>query len=146
VRSIALFLSLSAAVFAAAAQSSSDRLHGPARSHEHAEPITATDAPGKRWSADGPLRSGMQQIRNARANRVRSPADAHALAEAIDDAVAYMIRNCSLPPDADAALHGVIGQLASAASALRREEDPRAAISMVDAALDRYEQLFDESD
>ena len=118
----------------------------PAQSHGHVETTGTLDEVSKRWPADAPLRLGMRQIRAAHAHPVGSAADALALAKVIDDAIGYMIRNCALPADADAALHGVIAQLSGAASALRQGGDSRVAISQVDTALARYAQLFDESD
>ncbi len=144
VRLIILTLLLSSAV--CAKPPSHHHVAAPAHSHEHGEATGALGEAGKRWPADAPLRLGMHQIRGARAHAVRSAADAVALAKAIDDAIGYMIRNCALPADADAALHGVIGQLGGAASALRQGGDSRVAISRVDTALARYAQLFDESD
>jgi len=143
-RSIIAALLLSLAAFAIAAPP--PQAPASAHSHDHGEPASANEAPGTRWAADAPLRRAMQQIRDARAQAAGSPASDVELARAIDDAIAYMVANCSLPADADAALHGVIGDLSAAASALRRAPDPHAGIAMVDAALERYAQLFDESD
>ena len=145
-RLILVMLLLSSPGFASAAPTSHHQLPASAHSHEHGEPAATADELGKRWLADVPLRHAMQQIRSARAHAIQSTGDAVALAAAIDDAIGYMIRNCSLPADADAALHAVIGELAGAASTLRRTEDPRGAIMKIDAALEHYAQIFNESD
>ncbi len=146
VRSIIVMLLLSLAVCDATASPPHHSVPAPVHLHGHAEPTTAVDEQGKRWPADAPLAHGMDQIRSARNKDVRSSADATALATAIDEAIAYMILNCSLPAEADAALHGVIGQLGSAANTLRSDADRQVAIAEVDAALERYTHLFDESD
>ncbi len=142
---IIAMLLLSAVYAGAVAAAPHQHEPSPVHSPEHRASATAADPQGKRWPADASLRQGMQQIRSARAHDVRSTADAVALAKAIDASIAYIIRNCSLPTDADAALHGVIGKLGGAANALRREDDLRAAIAMLDAAIERYAQLFDET-
>lgn len=118
----------------------------PAHAHHHAPAHASVPEDGRRWAADAPLRTAMQQIRSARARPVGSAAEAVALADAVDAAIAYMVRNCALPPEADAALHGVIGELGGASSRLRREPDPAAALAALDVALEHYAQRFDETD
>lgn len=142
-RLILLILLLSLAEFTAAG--APHPAPAPAHSRDHADSTAPAEAQAKRWPADAPLRDAMQQIRHARALYVGSAADTVALAEAIDEAIGYMIRHCSLPAEADAALHGVIGQLGGAANALRGEDHLREAIAAVDGAIGRYAQLFDES-
>jgi hypothetical protein len=138
---VTMLLSFALSIAAAAAPQPPAHVH----SHDHGEPAAMANESGERWAADAPLRQGMQQVRDARTQAIRSPDDAAAMATAIDAAVGYMIRNCSLPADADAALHGVIGQLGSATNSLRRDDDPGAGIAMIDSALERYAQLFNET-
>jgi hypothetical protein len=113
--------------------------------HGHASSQHAPAAQGTRWFADAPLQQAMQQIRSARAAKGHSAADALTLAQTIDDAIAFMIRNCTLPADADAALHKVIGQLGAVANSLRSTADSDAAIQALDRALEDYAEQFDET-
>jgi hypothetical protein len=143
-RSILLLMLLSPALVAATPP---DAVAVPASAHghEHAHPASTSLTPGHRWRADAPLRRAMQQIRHVRAEGVRSTTDALHLATTIDAAIADMIAHCALPADADAALHQIIGQLGGAAGRLRRDADPRQSLAAIDAALERYALVFDET-
>ena len=79
---------------------------------------------GQRWQTDAPLREGMERIRAAvaaAADRTDATGGLDAssgkvLADEIDAAIAFMVSHCRLPPQADANLHILIGQMAEAAT------------------------------
>lgn len=121
--------------------------------HEHQAAPTAAagaDAPVQRWAADAPLREGMTRVRAA-LEELRhyemghmTPAMARERAVAIEDAVAGMFAHCKLAADADAALHGTLLPLLTAAQ--RLDKDPRdlSAIAAMRHAVAAYPQRFDD--
>ena len=133
-----------------------------ALAQEHAEPATAEpdphaahataahhDAanvatPATPFASDETMRTAMAAIAKARTDwRADDTGTATTLADTIDASIRTMIANCRLAPDADAALHGVIGRLAQGAAALRKNPGDAAATATIDASLDDYVRLFD---
>jgi hypothetical protein len=93
---------------------------------------------GARWAVDAPLIEGMNAIRDAVSlARAAAPLDqstAATLASSVEQQINFLIRNCALSPDADTVLHVLIGQLLSAASAVRHDPTaPGGLPKMVDA-------------
>jgi hypothetical protein len=111
----------------------------------HAEAALELDG-GRRWQTDAPLREGMQRIRDASQAAQADPARTAALPDAIDGAIAHMVRHCQLPAKADATLHVLLGRLGNASAALR--QDPRAteALAAVEATLELYPRYFEHPD
>lgn len=119
----------------------------------HAPPPTATPAkpaPGKRWATDAPLRKGMAEIRAA-VDALRhdehghlGPAQATTLATTVETQVAYLVANCKLEPQADAALHGIIARLLQGAAALKANPHDTAALATLRQALQDYPRQFDD--
>jgi hypothetical protein len=135
-----------------------------AATHPHATPAAPATAPRSdaaasanaaqapaRFAADAPLREGMASIRrsvlaleHARHGHLDT-AQVRTLAAAIRTDVNAIIAKCRLAPDADAALHPILGGLLSQAAALERDPArPAAAIDSLQAALRDYARLFDE--
>lgn len=129
--------------------------HDPPHAHEHHHhghvllpPVPDNHQP---WATDEPLRQGMTRVRKAvatvpaEAGARIDPATATALADEVDAAINYMFANCSLPPEPDAALHGVLAQLMVSSGELRSEAaDAGPQVAKMRAALDRYALLFDD--
>ncbi len=144
----ALPLLLALACFPAVAQ------HDHAAAHDgHAASTASTSAgpaQGQRWAADANLRAGMGRIRAAvdelrhREMGHMGEARALALAEGIGGDIGWIVAHCELAPDADAALHPVIGALAANASALKSNPADPAPIVSMRAALADYDRLFDD--
>ncbi|MBS0338577.1 MAG: hypothetical protein JSS40_17600 [Proteobacteria bacterium] len=121
--------------------------------HEAAGLSTLKLNGGQKWATDAPLRKGMEDIRNAIADRKDAihagkltPAKYAALADRIDAQVAYMVQNCKLAPEADAQLHAVIGEMMEGTEAARgkvRKVDRHAGVDKVVAALEAYNKHFD---
>lgn len=111
---------------------------------------TQPRADGKRWPTDEPLREGMTNIRGA-IDRMQhadgsAPGRYDVLGRAVDREIAYIVTNCRLEPQADAALHEVIGELSEGADVLtgrRVVPDRSAGVAKLVAALDRYGKSFD---
>lgn len=128
----------------------------PAVAQDHAQHATAveasTPAPVQGWATDAPLRKGMADIRGA----VQALAhyemghmgqeQALAKANTINQSIGYMVVNCKLDLQADAALHGIIAKLAQGTAALKADPKDMAAIATLRSALEDYPRLFDDPD
>jgi hypothetical protein len=123
-----------------------------AEGHVHGVHTAAAPAAGQRWSTDDALRQAMERIRAAlepalgRAHAGdATPDEYRAVAAQVETQVAFMIENCKLPPDADAALHVTIGQMLEGADAMKggANAKPRQGAIKLAAALDRYGREFD---
>ena len=124
----------------AAAEPDSHAAHAAAAHHDAANAAI----PATPFASDETMRTAMAAIAKARnAWRAEDPATTTALAGTIDASIGTMIANCRLAPDADAALHGIIGRLAQHAAALRKHTADANAIASIDAALDDYARTFD---
>lgn len=124
-----------------------------AGSHDHhgAGPAPKL-AHGQRWTTDAPLRESMSHMRAALQAKLPAihqgklpPEQYKALAAEVETQVASIVKNCKLPPDADAALHGILGDVAQAQQAMAggsAREAQDGAVKLV-AALSRYGREFD---
>lgn len=137
------------------AQHASEAVPAPQHAHDHAQhapDAAATPAPAQRWATDAPLRKGMADIRGA----VQAlghyemghmgPEQALQQVATIEQSIGYLIANCKLDPQADAALHGIIGQLGQGIAALKADPQDLAAIATLRSALQEYPRLFDDPD
>lgn len=114
-----------------------DQAHGHT---DHAQPAKHGSMMlnnGQRWATDGSLRTGMQRIHDAL--QQASPE----LAQTTREQVAYLIDNCKLQPQADAALHGVIAQLLAGADALEKNPAGTKGTEIIRHALQQYPEYFD---
>jgi hypothetical protein len=122
-----------------------------AEPHGHASHAAAPVLPaGQLWATDAPLRSAMTRIRSAveqdRPAYERGTLQAEAagaLAAAVEADVRYMVENCKLEPEPDAALHALIGRLLSAAGAVRRDPGSPDGVPQLVAVLHDYGATFD---
>lgn len=113
----------------------------------------ALDA-GRKWTTDAPLRAGMAAIHEAfdaehAAIDAGSMEDARyeALAARIDTHVQDIVRNCKLPPAADANLHYIIADLARGAQEMRGRDPARTrrdGAVLVHGALGAYGEFLDD--
>ena len=123
-----------------------------ARQHEHAATTKAAQAAPAtaRFASDATLRREMQGIRTAvealshYEHGHMGPEQAAILASTIDRHVRTIIANCKLPPDADAALHGIIVPLMQNAQALKQKPADLSPIAPMRSALERYDRQFQE--
>ena len=134
----------------AAAAVGSDE-HGAHDAHA-ATPADAASLPpqGQRWATDAPLRAGMASIRQAVGaleHGVHGHLDAtqqQAVAKQVDAAVAGMIANCKLEPQADEALHGLLASFIAGATAAREGRFGQPELAAMQAALAQYSLRFDD--
>lgn len=114
----------------------------------HAVPEVADDH--VRWQPDEPLREGMRRMATAvgaLGHHEHAHLDAvqvRKLADEVNGAAAYMFANCTLEPEPDAALHGLLAQLMGGARSLAQNPDATAPIAPMREALVDYVRLFDD--
>ena len=123
--------------------------------HQHeahaATSPTSTPTPGKRWATDAPLREGMGRIRKSVeelghfASGHLSASQANDLAAGIEKDVNFLIANCKLEPEADAALHLIIAKLLQGAQAIKTDPADAKGMELLHAAVADYERSFDEA-
>lgn len=126
-------------------------LHGPAaaRGHAHVAP-PSNDTPARRWATDAALRDGMAGIRAAVGGYEHyqhghmTAEQAVLLAEMIEKHANEIIAGCSLPPDADAALHAILVPLLQNAAVLKADPRRLDAIVPMREALAAYARQFDD--
>lgn len=126
--------------------------HGHA-AHEPAPAPPPALAEGQRWATDAPLREAMLRIREGVASRLHafheaslSAGEAQALAAAVEADVQYMIANCRLEPQPDAALHALIGRMLGAAEALRADPAASGGMPQLVSVVRDYGATFDHPD
>lgn len=126
-----------------------------AAAQHHAHPpagATAAQAatPAVRYATDAPLRKGMADIRTAVGMLEHAEhghlddAQVRNLAANIERAIGGIIAECKLAPEADAALHGIIGRLGQGIAALKEHPADTAPVAGMRAALDDYARMFDD--
>lgn len=148
-----LAVALSVAGVAALSLASSPALAATdAHGHGHAEAAAKPLPAGQRWTTDAPLRQGMTEIRHALEPHLAaihdnklSPEQYQAIAAKTEQQVAYIVANCKLPADADAALHGIIGQMGEGTEAMagKSKAKPRDGAVKLLGALNEYGRTFD---
>ena len=122
-----------------------------AQDHAHPAAAASTGAvPVQRYATDATLRAQMREIRGVvlelergRHGPITSEATTR-LADRITGHVNTIIVNCKLPPDADAALHDIIGPLLQNASALKADPARGDAVAAMRRAIDQYARTFDD--
>jgi hypothetical protein len=131
---------------AAVAQATAHDPHAHGHGHE-APPVPAADGV---WATDAALREAMDRLRQEVAARSSAyaagelgSADAEALATAVERDVRFMIENCQLEPEPDAALHHLIARLMGASDALRADPASTAGLPQLEAVLQDYGRTFD---
>ena len=122
-----------------------------AQEHAHATPSASTAATTvQRHATDATLRQQMREIHGVvqalghHPPGPLSPDVAARLSDQITGHVNTIIVNCKLPPNADEALHHIIGPLLQDASALKADPQRRDAIAGMRRALDQYARQFDD--
>lgn len=142
-------LALAGALFAdpAEAQSATHHDHAAYISH-NAQP----QVPAQRWATDAPLRAGMRNLREAtetlhhyEMGHLDDVQRDNAVAK-IDVAIQDMVAHCTLQPDADAALHGLLATFIAGANAARAGTFSKAELAPMQEALAQYPRMFDDHD
>jgi hypothetical protein len=139
---------LSAAALSPAILAATEHQHG------HGEtPAKLQLDHGKKWKTDEPLRRGMTSIREtihgapAPLHKGTAKPEAYAeVASRVEADVGRIVKECKLPPEADAQLHLVIADVIAGADAMKGAKDAkagRAGLIKVDGALKAYAKHFD---
>ncbi len=119
-----------------------------AQEHAHATPSASTAATTvQRHATDATLRQQMREIHGVVQTLEHDHLTAERAARLADQVTGHVntiIANCRLPPDADEALHHIIGPLLQDASALKSDPQRRDAIAGMRRALDQYARQFDD--
>jgi len=118
--------------------------------HHHAAAPTAAPAPAQRWAPDAPLSEGMRrahvavdELRHYEMGHMSAPM-AVDRATSVEEAVTYMFAHCKLAAEPDAALHGILVPLLSAAQALKADPKKVSAVADMRAAIAHYPQYFND--
>lgn len=117
--------------------------------HETAAPsAVAAPVPAQRYTPDAPLRAGMRsvhkavdELRHAEAGHL-SAAMTKDRAVTIETAIAGMFANCKLTAEPDAALHGILIPLLSAAQTLKADPSSTAPVAVMRSAIAAYPRYF----
>jgi hypothetical protein len=119
----------------------------PQDTHAGHAPVAA---PAQRWATDAPLREGMSRVSAAldalKDYEMGQMSEAVALDQiaTIEEATTSMFVNCNLAPDADAALHGMLGPLLAAAYRLKANPQDTDAVAAMRVAVADYPRYFDD--
>jgi hypothetical protein len=121
-------------------------------SHEAAGPVRLTLDHGHKWATDDSLRQGMTRIRDALTAALpaihagKATAEQYrALAQKVDDQLAFLFQNCKLKREADAMLHIILADIIAGADAMKGADGSkaRAGVEKIARALDNYGTYFD---
>jgi hypothetical protein len=111
---------------------------------------TAAPAPTQRWTPDAPLSEGMRrahaavdELRHYEMGHMSAPM-AVDRATSVEEAVTYMFAHCKLAAEPDAALHGILVPLLSAAQTLKADPNKLGAVADMRAAIAHYPQYFND--
>ncbi|AGG89963.1 MULTISPECIES: hypothetical protein [Rhodanobacter] len=123
----------------------------PQHAHEsHPAHAATTAAPAQRWAPDAPLSEGMRrahvavdELRHYEMGHMSAPMAVDRATE-VEQAVTYMFANCKLAPEPDAALHGILVPLMSAAQTLKADPKKVSAVAEMRAAIAHYPQYFND--
>ena len=117
----------------------------------HLPPATSSPIlPATPWASDPPLREGMRRMQRAvealghAEHDHLDAAQTTAAAQQVQAAAEYMIANCKLAPEPDAALHGLLATLLTGAAALKADPANTTPVAAMRDALARYPRMFED--
>ena len=122
----------------------------PQQDHAAAAANASVPIPTQRWATDAPLREGMRRIHTAldelRHYEMGNMNQTMALERvaSIEEATRYLFANCKLAPDADTALHGMLGPLLVATKRLHKDPQDKASVAAIREAVADYPRYFDD--
>ncbi len=130
-----------------AQQASAQHVH---ETHAHPAAASTVPVPAQRWTPDAPLRKGIRRAHIA-VDQLQHDENGHMSASMtadrageVEGAVTYMFANCKLTAEPDAALHGILVPLLSAAQTLKADPHNNKAVADMRAALAQYPQYFND--
>ena len=107
--------------------------------------------PATPWASDPPLREGMRRMHRAVAALEHAEHDhldaaqTTAAAQQVPAAADYMIANCKLGPEPDAALHGLLATLLKGAAAIKADPADTAPVKDMREAIALYPRMFQDA-
>ena len=144
------WLIIMAALFATIGGLAFWHFHGDHGHDHHGDAsVQLTLNQGQKWPTDEPLRTGMGEIRDlvtqATTNGVNhlNADQAGQLSQGVQEQVSFLINNCKLEPEADAALHVLIGEMLQGAEMLKDSSSMSQGLAILIHALDQYPLYFD---
>ena len=118
---------------------------------DHAATVALPTPPATPWASDAPLREGMRRMHQA-VDTLGHAESGHldatqttAAAQQVQDAANYMFANCKLPPEPDAALHGVLARLMSGAAAIKADPADTSPVASMREAVELYPRMFEDA-
>lgn len=121
-------------------------------SHDAGEPAHLTLNHGNKWAADASLRQGMERIRDALSAELPAIRDGkitagryRALAQKVDEQIAFVVKNCKMDQEADAMLHLVLADIVAGADAMGEQGGGKAreGVEKIVRALENYGRFFE---
>lgn len=106
--------------------------------------------PATPWPSDPALREGMRRMHRAVEALGHAEHDhldavqTAAAAQQVQAAAQYMIANCRLDPEPDAALHGLLATLMTGAAAIKADPANTAPVARMREALTLYPRMFED--
>jgi hypothetical protein len=107
--------------------------------------------PATPWASDAPLREGMRRMHRAvealghAEHDHLDAAQTTAVAQLVQDAANYMITNCKLAPEPDAALHGLLATLMTGAAAIKADPANTSPVAAMRDAMALYPRMFQDA-
>lgn len=107
--------------------------------------------PATPWASDAPLREGMRRMHRAvealghAEHDHLDVAQATAAAQQVQAAAEYMIGNCKLAPEPDAALHGLLATLMTGAAAVKADPANTTPVAAMRDAMALYPRMFQDA-
>jgi hypothetical protein len=118
--------------------------------HHHGTVAAAVAAPARLWAPDASLSEGIRrvyaavdQLRHYEMGHMSAPMAVDRATE-VEDAVTFMLANCKLAPQPDAALHGILAPLLGAAQALKADPKNIKAVADMREAIAQYPRYFND--
>jgi len=129
--------------------------HGADHQHDpdhHAARHGALEIPADhvRWTPDEPLIAGMRRVAAAVDGLAHhemghlNDEQVLSLSREVDEAIAYMFAHCSLEPEPDVALHGLLARLMAGTRDLEQDPASATAVAGMRAAVEDYTKLFED--
>jgi len=150
VLALACGLGLAVSVQAAPQHAHDDVAHAAEHDTAHSAAHNAVPVPAQRWTPDAPLREGIRrahvavdQLSHHEKGHMSTSMTVDRAAE-VEQAVMFMFTNCKLNAEPDAALHGVLVPLLTAAQSLKADPENIKPVAEMREALSSYPRYFND--
>ena len=125
----------------------------PQDAHASHAPASASSPilPATPWASDAPLREGMRRMHRAvdalghAEHDHLDVAQTTAAAQQVQAAAEFMISNCKLAPEPDAALHGLLATLMTGAATIKADPANTTPVAAMRDAMALYPRMFQDA-